>query len=69
MFTVQMLIENIREAISSAGIKQKSLAEKIGRSEQEMSNMLNGRTNITPIDLARMASVLNVDINEFYKIR
>lgn len=69
MFTMQMLIENIREAISSAGIKQKALAEKIGRSEQDMSNMLNGRANITPIDLARMANVLNVDINVFYKMR
>lgn len=69
MFTIEMLIENIREAIAAAGIKQKSLAEKIGRSEQEMSNMLNGRTNITPIDIARMANVLNVDVNEFYKIR
>lgn len=69
MFTVEMLIENIREAIASAGIKQKSLAEKIGRSEQEMSNMLNGRTNITPIDIARMANVLNISVNEFYKVR
>lgn len=69
MFTMQMLIDNIREAISKAGIKQKALAEKIGRSEQDMSNMLNGRANITPIDLARMASVLNVDVNVFYKLR
>ena len=44
------------------GVTQKQLAERIGCSQQYVSNLLKGSTNMTLETIARLEKALNIDI-------
>lgn len=58
---------NIKRIITSLGTKNKFIAEKAGYTEQQFSNMLNGRKLITDIDIPKLAKALGVTPNELFK--
>ena len=58
--------KNIAEVIENKGLKQIYIAKKAGYSPQEFNDMLNGRRLIKVNDIARISSVLDVDVNCLY---
>lgn len=69
MFTYEMLLQNIRDVIQEKGLKQKAVAQRLGCSEQEFSNMLNNRKAIKPEYIPVIALALGVDFNKLYRVR
>lgn len=67
MFTSKTLVQNIRKIIDCKGLKQKTIAKNIGKTEQEFSNMLNFRSRINAEDVFYIAEALQVNINELYQ--
>ena len=57
----------ILQIIESRGLKQRSVAERAGYKIQTLSDMINGRRLIKPYDIVKLAQVLNVSPNEFFK--
>lgn len=60
--------KHITGVIESKGLKQIYIAKKAGYSPQEFNDMLNGRRLIKANDIARISSVLDVDVNCLYGI-
>lgn len=54
--------KNIAEVIENKGLKQIYIAKKAGYSPQEFNDMLNGRRLIKVNDIARISSVLSLQI-------
>lgn len=54
--------DRIYELMKSAGMTQKELAKKIGKSESEVSVWLSGGHNFTLRTLAKVSSVFGEDI-------
>lgn len=52
----------IRKKIAEKGLVQKSVANRAGFSEQQFSDMLNGRKIIRACDLFRISEALSVDL-------
>lgn len=50
-------------------LKQKAVAKKAGYDEKVFSNMLNGRKNVTDVDVAKIASALNVPPGELFDMK
>lgn len=67
MFTSETLVKNIRKTIDLKGLKQKTIAKNIGKTEQEFSNMLNFRSKINAEDVFYIAEALQVNINDLYQ--
>ncbi len=59
--------ENIAKVINEKGLKQKSIAQKAGYSEQTLSDMLNGRKIIRIIDVIKIKDALEVDTNILFR--
>ena len=57
----------IKCIMASKGIYQKTVAERSGFSNQQFSDMLNGRKIIRAEYLPRIANALDVDVNELFK--
>lgn len=55
---------NIRKARISKGMKQKELAEELGKTPQSIQNYENGRRTPWINDIADIAKILNVDVFE-----
>jgi transcriptional regulator with XRE-family HTH domain len=51
--------------LSDKGLKQKDLADKLGKSEAEISKWLSGTHNFTLRSIAKIEAVLNENIIEF----
>ena len=51
--------------LSDKGLKQKDLADKMGKSEAEISKWLSGSHNFTLRSIAKIETVLDVKIIEF----
>jgi DNA-binding Xre family transcriptional regulator len=51
--------------LSDKGLKQKDLADKMGKSEAEISKWLSGTHNFTLRSIAKIEAVLNESIIEF----
>lgn len=64
----EYLILNIRQLICQKGLLQKYVAEKSGFSQQEFSDMLNGRKTLKAEYIPRIAKALDVSPNDLYKI-
>ncbi len=62
------IAENARAIICSKGLKQRSVAEKMGVSEQQLSAMLNRRKVIKDTDVMAFANALSVTPNELFGI-
>lgn len=58
---------NIKEIIEDRCLKQIAVAKKAGYSKQQFSAMMNGRKIIKDIDILRIATALDVDVNELFK--
>lgn len=58
--------ENVKRILSAKGIKQKTIAERAGYTEQTFSNMLNGRKNIYDEDVLRISRALEVLPNDLF---
>ena len=70
-----MRISNVNYPVSQAvihiindrGLKQKSVAEKLGVSAQSFNDMLKGRRIIKAVEIERIAQVLQVEPNELFQ--
>lgn len=62
------IAENARAIIFEKGLKQRSVAEKMGISEQQLSAMLNRRKVIKDTDVMAFANALSVTPNELFGI-
>ena len=60
------LPQNIDRIIDAKGMKQGAIAKRAGFTVQQMSDMLNGRRIIKPVDVIAFAKALNVDIQVLY---
>lgn len=58
------LSENVRKVIAEKGLKHKAVAERIGRTEQQFSAMLNGRRIVRDCDVVAIADALGVTPND-----
>lgn len=58
---------NVKEIIKEKCLKQSAVARKAGYSEQQFSSMMNGRKIIKDIDILKIATALNVDVNQLFK--
>lgn len=60
--------EYTRKIMNDKGLKQKSVAEKAGYSQQQFSNLLTGRKSFGANDVLRIAMALKVTPNELFGI-
>lgn len=63
------IAENAKAIIFAKGLKQRSVAEKMGVTEQQLSAMLNRRKVIKDTDVAAFADALSVTPNELFGIQ
>jgi transcriptional regulator with XRE-family HTH domain len=59
------MANHIEILLSDKGLKQKDLADKLGKSEAEISKWLSGTHNFTLRSIAKIEDVLNENIIEF----
>ena len=64
-----MAASRLKEAIKARGLKQRFIAEKIGVSEQLLSQMLNGDVKIGIDTFFAIAVVLHLSPDEIYEFR
>lgn len=57
---------NIGRIIKERGLKQGAVARWAGYSDQQLTDMLNGRKLIKPCDAASIAKALGVNIGELF---
>ena len=62
-----VLVESIRSAISKSGMKQKAVAERIGFTEQMLTDMLNGRKVIKAEFIPALCAVLDMTPNQLFR--
>ena len=60
------IIAIIRNTIDSKGMKQVVVAERAGFTEQQFSNMLNGRKVIKAEYIPKIANALGVDVGDLF---
>ncbi len=65
---MDLVVQNIRRIMTEKGLKQKYVADKSEFSEQEFSNMLNGRKRIDVSYINRICFALNVQPNDLFGI-
>lgn len=65
MYT-SVIADNTKRIISEKGMKHKAIAAKIGMSEKQFSNLLNGRKIIRDTDIEALSVALNVTPNELF---
>lgn len=61
-----VIADNTKRIISEKGMKHKAIAAKIGMSEKQFSNLLNGRKIIRDTDIEALSVALNVTPNELF---
>jgi len=64
-----MAAAKLKAAIEARGVKQRFIAEKIGISEQLLSQMLNGSVRIDIDTFFAIAVVLHLSPDEIYEFR
>ena len=64
-----MAASRLKEAIKARGLKQRFIAEKVGISEQLLSQMLNGDVKIDIDTFFAIAVVLHLSPDEIYEFR
>lgn len=52
----------IKEVLQEKGLKSKDLAEALGKSKQQVSNIITGNGNVSMTMLNEIANVLNVPV-------
>lgn len=61
-----MLPRNIAKIIKEFGLKNSAVAKRAGYTNQQFSDMLNGRKIIKPCDVLAIADALGVGVDEFF---
>ena len=61
-----LTIAEANEPLSKGGLKNLYAAQKAGYSQQELSDMLNGRRLIKACGIPRLANALEVDAGDLY---
>lgn len=56
------IVDRIHELLEKKGLKQKDLAQRLGKQESEISKWLNGEHNLTLRTIAKMEAILEDDI-------
>lgn len=62
------LSNGLKIIIAQKGLKNLYVAENVGYTPQELSDMLNGRRLIKACDIPRIAKALGVEINYLFGI-
>lgn len=57
---------NLSRIIKERGLKQSAVARWAGYSDQQFTDMLNGRKLIKPCDAMAIASALGVDVGDLF---
>ena len=65
---MDIVVTNIRRIMREKGLKQRFVAKKSGFTEQEFSNMLNGRKRIDTDYINRICFALSVPPNDLFQI-
>lgn len=60
--------ETVSELICEKGLKQSAVAKKIGLTQQQFNDMLNGRRIIKVSDIPALADALDVTPNQLFRI-
>ena len=63
------IVDRIHEILEEKGLKQKDLAERLGKSEAEISKWMRGTHNFTIDTLSSIESALDAPILEVYHSR
>ena len=58
---LQGIADRLRELIKLSDYNQKSLADRVGLSENQMGNILKGKTNFKVLSLVELKNALNTD--------
>jgi transcriptional regulator with XRE-family HTH domain len=61
------LVKKLKEARIEAGFDQKTVAEKLDRSQSYMSKVESGQLRIDVIELKKFSNIYKKDINFFLK--
>lgn len=64
---MNIVISNIRRIMAEKGLKQKYVAEKSEFSEQDFSNMMNGRKRIDTSYIPRICFALDAEPNDLFR--
>ena len=60
--------DSIKRLVDEKGIKNKAVATRAGFTEQQFSDMLNGRKVIRAEYMPRIAAALGVEVGEIYRV-
>lgn len=63
---MNVVTANVKKLIATRGIKQKYIAQKMGLSEPEFSNIMNGRKILKPEIVPLLCDALDVTPNELF---
>lgn len=58
--------QNLIRIIKDRGLKQNAVAQWAGYTNQQFTDMLNGRKLIKPCDITALASALDVSANDLF---
>lgn len=61
------IVDRIHEILEEKGLKQKDLAERLGKSEAEISKWMRGTHNFTIDTLTSIEEALNAPILQVYR--
>lgn len=61
-----MVAENTKRIIKERGLKQNAVAERAGYSPKVFNSLINGKKVMREMDIARIATALNVAPNELF---
>lgn len=67
MDTKNLIIDAFNNKITSLGLKQKIIAEKIDVTEDRLSRILAGRSNMFAEEMIKLCVILDIDPNTFRK--
>lgn len=62
-----MIPSNIEKAIRARGLKNCAVAAKAGYSNQQFSDMLNGRKIIKPSDIVAISCALEISVGDLFR--
>jgi len=63
-----VFVANLRQFIHASGKTQKAIAEQSGVSENAITKLLRGTTQVKFETVDRLAAVLEIDRIEFYRV-
>ena len=61
-----MVAENTKRIIKERGLKQNAVAERAGYSPKVFNSLINGKKVMREMDIARIASALDVAPNDLF---